>query len=133
MRFQSSDGSSFIQIERRDEDGHAVFSIVASIEGFTGSNEGVLLTGCTEFLRQLRTVDAKREGVATLQGTENCSLSIAVFDNAGHMRVDLRLCRYSYQPGPRAAALTLEGGFDFDVEFANSLFRDLHALLRNCS
>jgi hypothetical protein len=133
MRFQTPDGSSFIQLDRRDEDGYAIFDVTASIEGFTGRNKSVIFTGCTEFLRQLRAFDAKREGMVTLEGTEQCRLSIATFDGAGHMRVDVRLCRYSYQPGPRTTVLTLEGGFLFDVEFANSLFKDMHELLRDCS
>jgi hypothetical protein len=60
-------------------------------------------------------------------------LTIATFDGAGHMRVDIRLCRYDYQPGPKTTVLTLEGGFVFDVEFANSLFKEMHELLRDCS
>ena len=133
MRFQTPDGSSFIRIERRDEDGYAIFDVTASIEGFTGRNKGVMFTGCTEFLRQLRAFDAKREGTVTLEGTEQSRLTIATFDGAGHMRVDVRLCRYSYQPGPKTTVLTLEGGFVFDVEFANSLFKEMHELLRDCS
>jgi hypothetical protein len=133
MRFQTPDGSSFIQLDRRDEDGYAIFDVTASIEGFTGRNKGVIFTGCTEFLRQLRAFDAKRKGTVTLEGTEQCRLSVATFDAAGHMRVDVRLCRYSYQPGPKTIVLTLEGGFVFDVEFANSLFKEMHELLRDCS
>ena len=133
MRFQTPDGSSFIQLDRRDEDGYAIFDVTASIEGFAGRNNGVIFTGCTEFLRQLRAFDAKREGKVVLDGTEQCRLTIATFDGAGHMRVDVRLCRYSYQPGPRTTVLMLEGGFVFDVEFANSLFKEIHELLRDCS
>lgn len=133
MRFQTPDGSSFIQLDRRDEDGYAIFDVTASIEGFTGRNKGVIFTGCTEFLRQLRAFDAKRDGTVTLEGTEQCRLTIATFDGAGHMRVDVRLCRYSYQPGPKTTVLTLEGGFVFDVEFANSLFKEMHELFRDCS
>jgi hypothetical protein len=70
MRFQTPDGSSFIQLERRDEDGYAIFDVTASIEGFSGRNKSVIFTGCTEFLRQLRAFDAKREGTVTLEGTE---------------------------------------------------------------
>lgn len=133
MRFQTPDGSSFIQLDRRDEDGYAIFDVTAVIEGFSGRNKGVIFTGCTEFLRQLRAFDAKREGTVTLEGTEQSRLTIATIDGAGHMRVDVRLCRYSYQPGPRTTILTLEGGFVFDVEFANSLFKEMHELLRDCS
>jgi hypothetical protein len=133
MRFQTPDGSSFIQIDRRDEDGYAIFDVTAAIEGFTGRNKGVIFTRCTEFLRQLRGFDAKREGTVTLEGTEQNRLSIATFDGTGHMRVDVRLCRYSHQPGPKTTVLTLEGGFVFDVEFANSLFKEMHELLRDCS
>jgi hypothetical protein len=93
MRIQTPDGSSFIQIDRRDEDGYAIFDVMASIEGFTGRNKSVIFTGCGEFLRQLRAFDAKRAGKVTLEGTEQCRLSIATFDGAGHMRVDVRLCR----------------------------------------
>jgi hypothetical protein len=132
MRFQTPDGSSFIQIERRDEDGYAIFDVTASIEGFTGRNKSVIFTGCAGFLSQLRAFNAKRDGKVTLIGTEECQLSIATFDGAGHMRVDIHLCRYSYQAGPKTAVLTLEGGFVFDVEFANSLFREMHELLRDC-
>ena len=133
MRFQTPDGSSFIQLDRRDEDGYAIFDVTAVIEGFAGRNKGVIFTGSAEFLRQLRAFDAKREGTVTLEGTEQCRLSIATFDGAGHMRVDVRLCRYRYQPGPKTVVLTLEGGFVFDVEFANSLFKEMHELLRDCS
>ena len=133
MRFQSLVDPSFIQIERRDEDGYASFAVTASIEGFTGNNPGVIFTGCKEFLRQLRAFDKHREGIVTLEGTEQCKLSIATFDNAGHMRVDIRLCRYSYQPATKTTVLTMEGGFVFDVEFANALFKELHELLRGCN
>jgi hypothetical protein len=133
MRFQTPDGSSFIQLDRRDEDGYAIFDVTASIEGFAGRNNGVIFTECQEFLRQLHALDAKRDGAVTLEGTEQCRLSIATFDAAGHMRVDVRLCRYSYQPGPKTTVLTLEGGFVFDVEFANRLFKEMHELLRGCS
>ena len=133
MRFQSPDHSSFIEIERRDEDGYAIFDVTASIDGFIGRNRDVIFTGCTEFLRQLRAFDAKREGSVTLEGTEQCSLSIATYDYAGHMRVDVRLCRYRYQPGPKTTVLRLEGGFVFDVEFANEFFKEMHELLRDCS
>ena len=133
MRFQTPDGSSFVQLDRRDEDGCAIFDVTAVIEGFAGRNKCVIFTGCTEFLRQLRAFDAKREGAVTLEGTEQCRLSIATFDGAGHMRVDVRLCRYSYQPGAKTTVLMLEGGFVFDVEFANSLFKEMHELFRDCS
>jgi hypothetical protein len=133
MRFQTQDGSSFIQLDRREEDGYAIFDVTASLEGFAGRNKSVIFTGCTEFLRQLRGFDAKREGSVTLEGSEQFRLTIATFDAAGHMRVDVRLCRYSYQPGPKTTVLTLEGGFVFDVEFANSLFKEMHELLRGCS
>lgn len=133
MRFRATDSSSFIQIDRREEDGYAIFDVTASIEGFTGRNQSVIFNGCAEFLRQVRAFDAKRAGKVTLEGTEECWLSIGTFDGAGHMRVDIRLSRYSYQSGPRTTVLTLEGGFVFDVEFANSLFREMHELLRNCS
>ena len=132
LKLQAPDGSSFIQIERRDEDGYAIFDVGASIEGFTGSNKGVIFTGCAEFLRQLRAFDARRNGAVILSGTEQCRISISTFDGSGHMRVDIRLCRYSYQSGPKTVVLTLEGGFVFDVEFANSLFREMHELLRGC-
>jgi len=133
MQFQTPDGSSFIQLDRRDEDGYAIFDITASIEGFTGRNKAVIFNGCSEFLRQLRAFEAKREGAVILEGTEQCRLTIATFDGAGHMRVDIRLCRYCYQPGSKTTILMLEGGFVFDVEFANSLFKEMHVLLRDCS
>lgn len=133
MRFQSPDRLSFVQIDRRDEDGYAIFDVTASIEGFTGRNDGVIFTGCTEFLEQLRAFDEKRNGTVILKGTEECRLSITAFDATGHMRIDIRLCRYSYQPGPRTTVLTLEGGFVIDVEFANGLFKELRELLRECS
>ena len=133
MRFQTPDGSSFVQLDRRDEDGYAIFDFTASIEGFTGRNESVIFTRCQEFLRQLHAFDAKRNGAVTLEGTEQCRLSIATFDAAGHMRVEVRLCRNIYEHGPKTTVLTLEGGFVFDVEFANSLFKELHELLRDCS
>ncbi|OAI43205.1 hypothetical protein AYO41_02555 [Verrucomicrobia bacterium SCGC AG-212-E04] len=133
MRFQTTDGLSYVQLDRRDDDGYAVFDVTAVIEEFAGRNKSVIFTGCTDFLRQLRAFDAKRAGTVTLEGTEQCRLSVATFDGAGHMRVDIRLCRYSYQPGPKTTILTLEGGFDFDVEFANSLFKQMHELLRDCS
>ena len=49
------------------------------------------------------------------------------------MRFDLRLCRYSYQRGPESRVLTLEGGFVFDAEFANGLFKEMHDMFRGCS
>jgi len=133
MRFQTPGGASFIEIERRDEDGYAIFDVAVSIEGFTGRNRSVIFNSCAEFLSQIRDFDAKRDGIVTLTGTEGFQLSISTYDAAGHMRVDVRLCRHTYQASPRTVALTLEGGFVFDVEFANSLFRDLHELLRDCS
>lgn len=133
MRFQTPCGASFIQIERRDEDGYAIFDVMASIEGFAGRNRSVIFSGCAEFLSQLRDFDAKRHGMVTLTGTEEFQLSIATYDSAGHMRVDVRLCRHSHQAIPKMVVLKLEGGFVFDVEFANCLFRDLHELLHQCN
>lgn len=50
MRFQAPDGSSFIQLDRRDEDGYAIFDVTASIEGFAGRNPA---TGHDKALRSL--------------------------------------------------------------------------------
>lgn len=132
MRLQSQDNLSFLEVERRDDDGYAIFNCTASIEGFSGKNDGIIFTGCAEFLRQLGAFDESRSGAITLEGTEQFRLSIAAFDNARHLRVDIRLCKYSYQPGPRTIILTLEGGFVFDVEFAHTIFRELRELLHDC-
>lgn len=133
MRFQAPDGLSFIQLDKRVEDGYAIFDVTASIEEFTGRNKSVIFTGCADFLRKLDEFDRKREGAVILEGTGQCQLVLSTFDSAGHMRVDVRVCRVVYQHlGGKAMPLVLEGGFPFDAEFANQIFRDLRELLRDC-
>lgn len=132
LRLSAHDGSAFIQLERRDIDGYAIFDIAAEIAEFKGRNHSVVLSKVADFLRQLDEFEISRRGTATLEGSEQFHLSIEALDTAGHIWVSYRLCRYVHTFSNRGTIpLTLEAGFGFEAEFTIRLVKEFHGLLRN--
>lgn len=125
------DQSAFIEFERREEDGYAIFDVRAELAGFRACNPGIILVRVPDFLCQLSEFERTRRGEAVIEGTEDFRLSIGALDTAGHIWTGFRISRQVYHlGGGRTLPLTLEGGFEYNSEFTNQLVRDFRVLLR---
>jgi len=129
MKFQSLHDSSYVEIERWDNDGIPFFAVSVRIADFVGHNGCVLFNNCQEFLRQLRVLDATRSGKVTLTGTEEFQLSIKALDGVGHLGVEVQVGDGHCW----GTTVVLKGGFGFDTSLANDLFHQLYEMLRGCA
>lgn len=131
MRIESQDGTSFIELERREEAGYLLLDVTAALRQFRGSSRSHIVEDGAGFLRELAAFEASRQGAVVLRDDEqSLELRIRAYDRLGHLWVGLSL-RHG-NPGPRGEQIEpslLSGGFIYDVEHAARLFAGLRALL----
>ena len=132
MRITSQDGTSFIELERRDEGGFLVLAVHASIAEFTARNRSTIIADASSFLRDMAAFEARRTGAIALRGDEqDFELRLRAYDRTGHLWVGVSIARRSSSPrGENVEPLQFSGGFVYNAEYASQLFADLHALLR---
>ncbi len=131
LRITERDGPSYIEFERREDGGFPVVDVSTSFDEFSGRYQGVALSSVKDYLRRLEEFDEKRSGSVILEGGEDFQFRIEASDKRGHLQVGIRLCHY--RCGTNLPPSRLEGGFEFEVEYANQLFQDLHRFLEEMS
>lgn len=131
MRIASQDGTSFIELERRDEAGYVLIDVVASLGPFRGSSRSHIVEDGPGFLRDLSAFEAKRQGSIALRDDEQSfELRIKAYDRLGHLWVGLSLRHGSSSPrAENVEPNRLSGGFVFDADHALRLFEELRELL----
>jgi hypothetical protein len=84
MKILSSDRSSWIEIERVEDDGFVTYSVAVAIGGFSARHEAITLVGVPEFCAELAQFDRARKGEIVLEGGEDFRFVIRSLDASGH-------------------------------------------------
>lgn len=108
-------------------DGDVLLNVTANIQNYTAADQAwVVASEWEDFLGELRALEAKRSGRATLLGASPDDLTIEFFaaDSAGHMAVSGRL-GWTRTDRHRSE---LRFGFDFEPDRLSRLLRELEAL-----
>jgi len=129
----STDKNASIQIERREFEQFVNYAVTASFHGERVTNEGVVFTHTSAFVRSLEVFERSRAGAPLLDGTEDCKLTIEADGQMGHAWLTFQVSRtlhaFSAQTGRgRSGRITLSGSFSVSGEFIGQLVFDFREL-----
>jgi len=108
-------------------DGDVLLNVTANVRNYSGADQSWVVAAAWEgFLAELRALEARRRGRATLIGASPDDLTIEFFatDSAGHMAVSGRL-GWTRSDGHRSE---LRFGFDFEPDRLPQVLRELEAI-----
>jgi hypothetical protein len=108
-------------------DGDVLLNVTANVRNYTAVDREWVVAGAWEgFLAELRALETRRHGRATLIGASPDDLTIEFLatDSAGHMAVSGRL-GWTRSDGHRSE---LRFGFDFEPDRLPQVLRELEAI-----
>ena len=129
ITIRSVDGNDSLRIGRSDS-GHLV---TASFQGETITNRQVSFAGTRNFLHTLAEVTRGGNGLAILDGTEDCRLVVEADRNLEHLWLTFHVARYFHIVNPRQersrlSFIKLSGSFPMSRESGSNLVRNFKEL-----
>ena len=127
---KSEDGSSSLQVERREYEDFVNFALTASFHGQIVTNDGVVFSDAPAFVEAATAFEQTRTGAAMLEGTEDCQIAIEPDGRTGDMWLSFQVSRILTSHSPktgrgRSGHITLAGGFSVSGEFIGKAVHDL--------
>ena len=95
---------------------------------FSGQNDSVHFSAFDSFLRRFADFIKNREGVATLEMTEDCRLAFFRWNARGEIGARAQVTKHGLSTdGERSNRFRLEVEFKVDSEFVNQIYQDFAA------
>ena len=133
MIITSQDRTATIEITVNDpNDPYSGYTVKVAVQGvnpFSGQNGNIHFSAFDSFFKRLDEFIKSRQGVVTLEMTEDCRLEFFGCNSRGDVGVRAYITKYSFSgDSDRTNRIHLEVQFQIDGEFVNQLHKDFASI-----